>query len=89
MKSKCSNVRLQVSVLRTNGPLVMSFNRYGIPDPWLKRDYDSKLKLTMASVRYTHTNHFHAELLGFIQHFLQLQEVLGRMRASSAGKNVS
>ena len=62
--------------------------RYGIPDPWLKRDYDMKLKMTMASVRYTHTNRFHAELLGFIQHFLQLQEVLGRMRASSAGKNV-
>ena len=74
--------------MRQLGNRISLYFRYGIPDPWLKRDYDMRLKMTMASVRYTHTNRFHAELLGFVQHFLQLQEVLGRMRASSAGKNV-
>lgn len=62
--------------------------RYGIPDPYLQREYDMQLKLRMSSVRYTHTNKFHAEMLGFVQQFLQLQDLLGRMRAASAGKKV-
>ncbi|KAL4233287.1 Vacuolar protein sorting-associated protein 13D [Mactra antiquata] len=65
------------------------FFKYGLPDPWLKRDYDMKLKLRMSSVRYTHTNKFQAEMLGFVQQFLQLQDVLGRMRAASAGKKIN
>ncbi|XP_053397933.1 intermembrane lipid transfer protein VPS13D-like isoform X2 [Mercenaria mercenaria] len=69
--------------------LEFDFFKYGLPDPWLKREYDMKLKLRMSSVRYTHTNKFQAEMLGFVQHFLQLQDVLGRMRAASAGKKIN
>ena len=47
-----------------------------------------KLVMRMSSVRYTHTHRFAMEMLGFAQHFLQLQDVLGRMRAASAGKKV-
>ena len=42
----------------------------------------------MTSVFYIHTNHFLQELLAFIQHFQQLQDVYGRMRAASVGKVV-
>ena len=64
-------------------------NRYGLPDFALQRAYDISLKLRMSSVRYIHTNRFQSELLAFAQHFLQLQDVLGRMRAASAGKKVT
>lgn len=73
----------------SGGTWVVLCCRFGVPDPWLKRDYDMKLKLRMSSVRYTHTNKFQMEILGFAQHFLQLQDVLGRMRAASAGKKVN
>ena len=59
-----------------------------MPDPGLQRDYDIKVKLKMSSVRYVHTNRFQSEFVAFLQHFLQLQDVLGRMRAASAGKKV-
>jgi hypothetical protein len=42
----------------------------------------------MASVRYVHTNRFQSELIAFVQHFLQLQDVLGRIKAASAGIKV-
>ncbi|KAL3882451.1 hypothetical protein ACJMK2_028789, partial [Sinanodonta woodiana] len=69
--------------------LEFDFFRYGVPDPWLHREYDAKLKLRMASVRYVHTNRFQSETLAFCQHFLQLQDVLGRMRAASDGKKIN
>ena len=62
--------------------------RYGEPDPFLKRDLDMKLELKMASVQYVHTQRFLSEVIAFAQHFLQLQEVLGRMRAASQGNEV-
>ncbi|GFN93642.1 vacuolar protein sorting-associated protein 13d, partial [Plakobranchus ocellatus] len=65
------------------------FFKYGLPDFTLLRAYDISLKLRMSSVRYIHTNRFQSELLAFAQHFLQLQDVLGRMRAASAGKKVN
>lgn len=64
------------------------FCRYGPPDPNLVRDCDISVKLQMASVRYIHTNRFQMEFVAFLQHFLQLQDVLGRYRAASAGKRV-
>lgn len=64
------------------------FLRYGPPDPNLVRDCDISVKLQMASVRYIHTNRFQLEFVAFLQHFLQLQDVLGRYRAASAGKRV-
>ena len=64
------------------------FSRYGPPDPNLVRDCDISVKLQMASVRYIHTNRFQMEFVAFLQHFLQLQDVLGRYRAASAGKKV-
>ena len=47
-----------------------------------------RLKLRMASVRYIHTQRFVSETLAFVQHFNQLQDVLGRSRAASAGQKV-
>ncbi|KAK3583966.1 hypothetical protein CHS0354_033760 [Potamilus streckersoni] len=69
--------------------LEFDFFRYGVPDPWLHREYDAKLKLRMASVQYVHTNRFQSETLAFCQHFLQLQDILGRMRAASDGKKIN
>ena len=47
------------------------------------------LVLRMSSVQYVHTKRFQTELVVFFQHYLQLQEVLGRMRAVSEGNEVS
>lgn len=63
--------------------------KYGPPDPNLVRDCDISVKLQMASVRYIHTNRFQMEFVAFLQHFLQLQDVLGRYRTASAGKRVT
>ena len=62
--------------------------RYGTPDPNNQRDCDGSVKLRMSSVRYIHTNRYWTELLSFCQNFLQMQDLLGRMRAASAGKKV-
>lgn len=45
--------------------------------------------LQMASVQYVHTQRFQAEVVAFIQHFTQLQDVLGRQRAAVEGQAVS
>ena len=42
----------------------------------------------MSSVWYVHTQRFIMEILAFVQHFNQLQDILGRMRAASDGKKV-
>lgn len=63
--------------------------RYGQPDPYLEREYDIKVSLQMASVQYVHTQRFQAEVVAFIQHFTQLQDVLGRQRAAMEGQAVS
>lgn len=63
--------------------------KYGLPDPDLQRPYDIQVRLRMASVRYLHTQRFLQETLAFIQHFNQLQDVLGRSRAAAAGQKVS
>lgn len=60
-----------------------------MPDPNLKRDYDIKVCLQMASVLYVHTQRFQAEVVAFMQHFTQLQDVLGRQRAAIEGQTVS
>ncbi|XP_052809460.1 intermembrane lipid transfer protein VPS13D-like [Mya arenaria] len=69
--------------------LEFDFFKYGMPDPWCKRDYDMKLKMEMSSVRYTHTQRFAMEMLGFVQHFLQAQDILGRTRAAFAGEKIN
>lgn len=48
-----------------------------------------KVLLQMASVQYVHTQRFQAEVVAFIQHFTQLQDVLGRQRAAVEGQAVS
>ena len=63
-------------------------DRFGKPDPSLRRDYDMSVKLHMTSVCYVHTQRFLLETLAFCQHFLQLQNLLGQMRAASAGRKV-
>lgn len=63
--------------------------RYGQPDPHLTREFDVKVLLQMASVQYVHTQRFQAEVVAFIQHFTQLQDVLGRQRAAVEGQAVS
>lgn len=63
--------------------------RYSQPDPYLERECDIKVSLQMASVQYVHTQRFQAEVAAFIQHFTQLQDVLGRQRAAVEGQLVS
>ncbi|XP_053173014.1 intermembrane lipid transfer protein VPS13D isoform X2 [Scomber japonicus] len=74
----------------TRGGEALNFNihRYGQPDPYLEREYDIKVSLQMASVQYVHTQRFQAEVVAFIQHFTQLQDVLGRQRAAMEGQAV-
>lgn len=48
-----------------------------------------KVLLQMASVQYVHTQRFQADVVAFIQHFTQLQDVLGRQRAAVEGQAVS
>lgn len=88
----CTLTNLYISIrFTTFGDEALSFNflKYGAPDPDLQRENDMSLKLRMSSVRYVHTKRFQTELVVFFQHFLQLQEVLGRMRAASEGNEVS
>ncbi|XP_077570887.1 intermembrane lipid transfer protein VPS13D isoform X2 [Stigmatopora nigra] len=66
--------------------LIFNIHRYGRPDPYLEREYDIKVSLLMASVQYVHTQRFQAEVVAFIQHFTQLQDVLGRQRAAMEGQ---
>lgn len=47
------------------------------------------VSLQMASVQYVHTQRFQAELVAFIHHFTQLQDILGRQRAAMEGQTVS
>ncbi|KAJ8257579.1 hypothetical protein GJAV_G00187290 [Gymnothorax javanicus] len=68
--------------------LVFNIHKYGDADPYLEREYDIKLSLQMASVRYVHTQRFQAEVVAFVQHFTQLQDVLGRQRAAIEGQAV-
>lgn len=54
----------------------------------LQRECDIRVTLRMASVQYVHTQRFQAEVVSFIQHFTQLQDVLGRQRAAVEGQTV-
>ncbi|XP_014665862.1 PREDICTED: vacuolar protein sorting-associated protein 13D-like [Priapulus caudatus] len=76
---------------KTVGDNALHFDvfKYGEPDPGLLREHDMRVKLRMSSVRILHTQRFQQETLAFCQHFTQLQDVLGRMRAASAGQTVS
>ncbi|KAL0586531.1 Vacuolar protein sorting-associated protein 13D, partial [Plecturocebus cupreus] len=60
--------------------------KYGRPDPLLRREHDIRVSLQMASVQYVHTQRFQAEVVAFIQHFTQLQDVLGCQRAAVEGQ---
>ncbi|ELT97897.1 hypothetical protein CAPTEDRAFT_149660 [Capitella teleta] len=75
----------------TTGPqaLDIDFFKHGLPDPDLLRDHDIRMKLRMSSVWYVHTQHFIMEILAFVQHFNQLQDILGRMNAASDGKKIT
>ncbi|XP_072553553.1 intermembrane lipid transfer protein VPS13D isoform X2 [Salminus brasiliensis] len=68
--------------------LVFNIYKYGEPDPFLERECDMKVSLQMASVQYVHTQRFQTEVVAFIQHFTQLQDVLGRQRAAVEGQAV-
>ncbi|XP_056131507.1 intermembrane lipid transfer protein VPS13D [Lampris incognitus] len=68
--------------------LVFNIHKYGEPDPCMERECDIKVSLQMASVQYVHTQRFQAEVVAFIQHFTQLQDVLGRQRAAMEGQAV-
>ncbi|XP_037336994.2 intermembrane lipid transfer protein VPS13D isoform X1 [Pungitius pungitius] len=68
--------------------LIFNIHKYGQPDPELQRECDIKVSLQMASVQYVHTQRFQAEVVAFIQHFTQLQDVLGRQRAAMEGQAV-
>ncbi|KAI9532529.1 hypothetical protein NQZ68_031231 [Dissostichus eleginoides] len=68
--------------------LIFNIHKYGQPDPYLERECDIKVSLQMASVQFVHTQRFQAEVVAFIQHFTQLQDVLGRQRAAMEGQAV-
>ncbi|KAM6982880.1 intermembrane lipid transfer protein VPS13D isoform 1-T1 [Tautogolabrus adspersus] len=68
--------------------LIFDIQKYGEPDPYLERECDIRVSLKMASVQYVHTQRFQAEVVAFIQHFTQLQDVLGRQRAAMEGQTV-
>uniref|UniRef100_UPI0037E8D5D5 intermembrane lipid transfer protein VPS13D n=1 Tax=Semicossyphus pulcher TaxID=241346 RepID=UPI0037E8D5D5 len=68
--------------------LIFNIHKYGQPDPYLERECDIRVSLKMASVQYVHTQRFQAEVVAFIQHFTQLQDVLGRQRAAMEGQAV-
>ncbi|KAA8590750.1 hypothetical protein FQN60_001693 [Etheostoma spectabile] len=68
--------------------LIFNIHKYGQPDPHLERECDIKVSLQMASVQYVHTQRFQSEVVAFIQHFTQLQDVLGRQRAAMEGQAV-
>uniref|UniRef100_A0A8B9T0T7 Vacuolar protein sorting 13 homolog D n=1 Tax=Anas platyrhynchos TaxID=8839 RepID=A0A8B9T0T7_ANAPL len=68
--------------------LIFQIYKYGRPDPLLQRECDIRVTLRMASVQYVHTQRFQAEVVSFIQHFTQLQDVLGRQRAAVEGQTV-
>ncbi|CAL8369136.1 unnamed protein product [Lota lota] len=68
--------------------LVFNIHKYGKPDPHMERECDVKVALQMASVQYVHTQRFQSEVVAFIQHFTQLQDVLGRQRAAIEGQAV-
>ncbi|XP_007491817.2 intermembrane lipid transfer protein VPS13D isoform X1 [Monodelphis domestica] len=68
--------------------LIFQIYKYGRPDPLLQRQHDIRVNLQMASVQYVHTQRFQAEVVAFIQHFTQLQDVLGRQRAAIEGQTV-
>ncbi|XP_066231199.1 intermembrane lipid transfer protein VPS13D isoform X2 [Saccopteryx leptura] len=68
--------------------LIFQTFKYGRPDPLLRREHDVRVSLQMASVQYVHTQRFQAEVVAFIQHFSQLQDVLGRQRAAIEGQTV-
>ncbi|XP_031235268.1 vacuolar protein sorting-associated protein 13D isoform X5 [Mastomys coucha] len=68
--------------------LIFQTFKYGQPDPLLQREHDIRVSLQMASVQYVHTQRFQAEVVAFIQHFTQLQDVLGRQRAAIEGQTV-
>ncbi|XP_053338052.1 intermembrane lipid transfer protein VPS13D isoform X1 [Clarias gariepinus] len=68
--------------------LIFNIHKYGEPDPLLIRECDMKISLQMASVQYVHTQRFQSEVVAFIQHFTQLQDVLGRQRAAVEGQAV-
>jgi len=53
------------------------------------REYDVRVKLTMSSVWYVHTQHFMQETFAFVQNFNKLQDILGRSRAVASGKKVN
>ena len=63
--------------------------RFGRPDVQNSRDYDVSFTLKMSSILYVHTHRFMSELVAFVQHFEQLQDVRGRERAESAGHQVT
>ncbi|XP_069096842.1 intermembrane lipid transfer protein VPS13D isoform X1 [Pleurodeles waltl] len=75
----------------TSGEEALTFQifKYGLPDPLLQREYDIRVVLCMASVQYVHTQRFQAEVVAFIQHFTQLQDVIGRQRAAVEGQTVT
>ncbi|XP_063173560.1 intermembrane lipid transfer protein VPS13D isoform X1 [Candoia aspera] len=74
----------------TSGEEALTFQvyKYGRPDPSLQRECDVRVSLQMASVHYVHTQRFQAEVISFVQHFTQLQDVLGRQRAAVEGQTV-
>ncbi|XP_057301627.1 intermembrane lipid transfer protein VPS13D-like isoform X2 [Hydractinia symbiolongicarpus] len=83
----CGNYTKRLVTLGTKA-FNFSFYRFGPADPELLRQYDMDLTLSLSVIQYVHSQRFLSEIIAFGQHFIFLQEVLGRMRAAGAGDEV-
>jgi hypothetical protein len=72
--------------------LLLVLSRHGSTDyveSAVDREFDGHLKLNMSSIVYVHTHRFMCDTIDFFTSFLDLQKVLGRLRAGALGAEVS
>ncbi|CAG0881810.1 unnamed protein product, partial [Cyprideis torosa] len=74
----------------TTGGAALNFEffKYGTPDPELRRPFDGTLRMTMSSILYVHTHRFIDTILNFGYNFLDLQKILGKLRAGATGSEI-
>lgn len=70
--------------------LIFTFTKYQLPDPEAnRRSEDGKLELRLAPAYYVHTQEFLETVINTLDRFLQYQDFMNRVRASSEGYKVS
>lgn len=70
--------------------LIFAFTKYQLPDPEVnRRSEDGKLELQLGPAYYIHTQEFLGTTINTLDRFLQYQDLMNRVRASSEGYKVS